>query len=59
MTAAHELEPTWRWARWHRQGVWSLHEDFHLVLALSDACWLALAIQFERGGREPLVAAVG
>ena len=58
VTEAHHLEPTHRWARWHRPGVWSLHEDFHLALALSDACWLVLAIQFERDHRTPVVRGV-
>jgi len=55
VSKAHKLEPTLAWARWHRLGFWSLHEDFHLVLALSDSCWLALAIQFEMNGRAPAV----
>lgn len=53
---AHELEPTFGWARWHALGVWSLHEDFHLLLALSDACWLALAAKFQADGRVPVIA---
>ena len=44
VTKAHAIEPIVYWVPWHARGVWSLHEDFHLVLALSDACWLVMAL---------------
>lgn len=43
---AHAEEPTARWARWHREGWWSFHEDFHLALLGVDLCWLVLALRF-------------
>lgn len=40
----HENEPTSSWALHHRSAVWSLHEDMHLMLAVADAAWLAMAV---------------
>ena len=42
---AHKQEPVVAAIPWHRQQVWSLHEDFHLALAAGDAAWLALALR--------------
>lgn len=56
VTKAHEEEPTLECGMggsrppshpvWHIRGVWSLHEDFHLVLVIADAVWLAMAVRF-------------
>ena len=48
VTKAHEEEPTLTWpARpvWHVKGVWSLHEDFHLILAGADVVWLLMVLR--------------
>jgi hypothetical protein len=34
-----------RWAPHHRAGVWSLHEDFHLLMCLGDALNTAMAVR--------------
>ena len=59
VTQAHEQEPTliitslwprravWRPA-WHVASVWSLHEDFHLVLAIVDVIWLWMVVRWRR-----------
>ena len=46
VTEAHDLEPTSRHALWHTPGMWSFHEDFHLLLFASDVAWLVLAIGY-------------
>ena len=51
VTKAHELEPLSSRVPWHRAGVWSFHEDFHLALALGDAAWLVLALRWIASGR--------
>lgn len=38
----HQYSP----APWHRLGVNGWHEDFHFVLAIADACFVAMAVQF-------------
>ena len=50
VTAAHEHEPMSTRIPWHVPGVWSFHEDFHLVLAGADTAWLALALEYIAGG---------
>lgn len=45
INAEHEKEPTAPWARWHVRGVYSFHEDFHLVLLVTDLLWLSLALR--------------
>ena len=50
VTKAHEVEPTLAWpARpaWHVTRVWSLHEDFHLVLAVADVVWLVMVLRWK------------
>ena len=44
VTASHGKEPVVVGVPWHRQRVWSLHEDFHLALAAADVAWLLLAL---------------
>ena len=51
VTEAHDFEPTSRHAIWHVPGVWSFHEDFHLLLFGSDIAWLALALGYLLGPR--------
>jgi hypothetical protein len=46
VTQAHAEEPHVERVPWHARGIWGLHEDFHLVLAISDCFWLALAVGF-------------
>lgn len=45
VTAADQEEPLWARAPWHRAKVWGLHEDFHLVLAMSDGVWLWIVLE--------------
>ena len=49
VTKAHDEEPRLRGVPWHVEGVYGLHEDFHLALAGSDAAWLVLALRFAAG----------
>ena len=44
VTASHAEEPIVHNIPWHKLKVWSLHEDFHLMLAVADACWFLLAL---------------
>lgn len=37
-------EPLVSCVPWHRRGIWSAHEDMHLLLLAADGCWLALSV---------------
>eukprot|EP00322_Chrysochromulina_rotalis_P021308 CAMPEP_0115849866 /NCGR_PEP_ID=MMETSP0287-20121206/11671_1 /TAXON_ID=412157 /ORGANISM="Chrysochromulina rotalis, Strain UIO044" /LENGTH=191 /DNA_ID=CAMNT_0003303849 /DNA_START=382 /DNA_END=957 /DNA_ORIENTATION=+ len=41
----HEEEPTAPWGLWHMKGIYSAHEDFHVVLLAADVLWLTLALR--------------
>lgn len=44
VTASHHEEPVH--FPWHKRGVWSLHEDFHLMLLAADFEMVAMAAKF-------------
>jgi hypothetical protein len=56
VTQAYELEPISSRVPWHAARVWSFHEDFHLVLACTDAVWLALALRYADIARETRIS---
>lgn len=47
VTASHLEEPVF--FKWHNRGVWSLHEDFHLVLLVADIEMVVMAAHFVYG----------
>lgn len=44
--AGHAREPVVPCLPHHTQGVWSLHEDFHVTLLLADVAWVLLALRY-------------
>ena len=44
VTASHEHEPVVSFFKWHKVKVWSLHEDFHAALLVSDLMMIYMAV---------------
>lgn len=43
--AGHSREPVIKGVPHHTPGIWSLHEDFHVMLLLADVSWLLLSMR--------------
>jgi hypothetical protein len=44
VTIEHEKEPILVSVPWHISHIYGLHEDFHLLLFIADACTLVIAV---------------